>query len=56
MNSEYFVSFRNLESNFSCLFVLIELILCFFFGCTDELFSAFGWKGEGFLKLTDSSY
>lgn len=41
MNSAYFVSFRKLESNFSCLFLLIELNWGFF-GCTDELFSAFG--------------
>ena len=30
MNSAYFVSFRKLESNFSCLFLLIELNWGFF--------------------------
>ena len=48
MNSEYFVSFRKLESNFSCLFVLIELNWCFFLDVLTNYFQLLVGKERGF--------
>ena len=48
MNSEYFVSFRKLESNFSCLFVLTELNWWFFLYVLTNYFQLLVGKERGF--------